>query len=173
VVEVEKRSALKVQTQSHHADLALAIVPEQTCVEGSVCSAKIVVTSYASAHGRIRFGLHNVVQMAFLTHFAAVGTADSALSSCCRTRWDEYDAVQEACQSCFVADDGSLAGMDGSVRHLAQDFLVAVARRLEFGKAYRPVAPAAAKEGTAVEAAGSPTRAVLGDAVEEFLAVPA
>jgi len=63
--------------------------------------------------------------------------------------------------------------MDGAVRHLAQDSLVAAAQRLNVGKIYLPVAPAAAKVGTAVEVAGNQSEAVLDDVVEGFLAVPA
>ena len=63
--------------------------------------------------------------------------------------------------------------MDEAVHHFAEEFLVVVVRRLEAGRAYHPAVPVAAKVGTAVEAAGSLTEAVSGDAGGEILAVAA
>jgi len=56
VVEVEKRSALKAQRQSHHVGLASEVVLELASVVSSPCAAKAVVAGCASMDGQIHFG---------------------------------------------------------------------------------------------------------------------
>ena len=79
MVEVEKRSALKVQTQSHHADPAFEVLESAFVSMAASAGQDVEPAGCASTDGQIRSGQESAVQVAFLTCSAAVEMACSAL----------------------------------------------------------------------------------------------